>query len=102
MTIDAKLRWNPHIKKKQGEMQIKFRKMYWLLGRRFELSLYNKLLLYQQVLRPVWTYGVQLWGCEKSNINIIQQYQNKVLKICYFLRAFSSVPSGIFLERIGN
>jgi hypothetical protein len=55
--------------------------MYWVLRRRSELSMYNKLLLYKQVLRPLWTYGVQLRGCEKkSNIDIIQRYQNKVLR----------------------
>ena len=30
---------------------------------------------------PVWTYGIQLWGCTKpSNIAIIQRFQNKVLR----------------------
>jgi hypothetical protein len=29
----------------------------------------------------VWTYGIQLWGCaRKSNIRIIQQFQNEVLR----------------------
>ena len=55
--------------------------MDWLLGRNSQLSLSNKLLLYKQVLRPVWTYGVQLWGCtKKTNIKIIQTFQNKVLR----------------------
>jgi hypothetical protein len=32
-------------------------------------------------LKPVWTYGIQLWGCTKqSNIDIIQRLQNKVLR----------------------
>jgi hypothetical protein len=80
MTLDAKIRWKAHIKKKQEELQIKFREMYWQLGRRCELSMYNKLPLYKQVLRPVWTSGVQLWGYEKKgNINIILRYQKKVL-----------------------
>jgi hypothetical protein len=69
MTLDAKLRWKAYINKKQGELQIKFQKMYWLLGRRSELSMYNKLLLYKQVLRPVWTYGVQLWRFAKKAIS---------------------------------
>jgi hypothetical protein len=44
------------------------------------LSAYNKLMLYQQVLKPVWTYGIQLWGCtSQSNRNIIQRFQNRVL-----------------------
>ena len=55
--------------------------MYWLIGKNSELSIENKLLLYQQVLKPVWTYGIQLWGCtKKSNIKMIQTFQNKVLR----------------------
>jgi hypothetical protein len=33
MTLGAKLRWNEHFKEKRDELNIKFRKMYWLLGR---------------------------------------------------------------------
>lgn len=81
MTLDTKLRWKEHIKKKRDELNIKFRKIYWLLGRNSELSVFNKLTLYKQVLRPVWSYGIQLWGCAcASNINFIQRFQNKVLK----------------------
>ena len=48
---------------------------------RSALSTQNKLLLYNQVLKPVGTYGIQLWGCTKpSNIAIIQRFQNKVLR----------------------
>jgi hypothetical protein len=76
MTLDVKLRW-----KKHDEINIKFRKMYWLLGHNSELSVHNKLTLYKQVICPVWSYGIQLWGCaSESNIQVIQRYQNKVLK----------------------
>jgi hypothetical protein len=55
--------------------------MRWLLGRNYSLSLHNKLLLYNQILKPVWTYGIQLWGCTKpSNVDIVQRFQNKVLR----------------------
>jgi hypothetical protein len=36
--------------------------MYWLLGRQSQLSTTNKLLLYKTILKPIWTYGIQLWG----------------------------------------
>jgi hypothetical protein len=72
MTLDAKLRWKEHIKKKRDELNISFRKMYWLLGRNSELSVHNKLTLYKQVIRLVWSYGIQLWGCaSESNIQVI-------------------------------
>jgi uncharacterized protein YeeX (DUF496 family) len=51
------------------------------LGRSSELSVHNKLTLYKRVIRPVWSYGIQLWGCASdSNIQVIHRYQNKVLK----------------------
>ena len=38
-------------------------------------------VLYKQLLKPVWTYGIQLCGCTKpSNIAILQRFQNKVLR----------------------
>jgi hypothetical protein len=46
-----------------------------------ELSLHNKLILYKQVIHPVWSYCIQLWGCASdSNIEVIERCQNKVLK----------------------
>ena len=41
-----------------------------------ELSINNKLLLYKTVIAPLWTYGLEPWGCaSKSNIAIIQRFQ---------------------------
>lgn len=81
MTLDAKLKWKEHVKKKKQELDIKFRKMYWLIGRNSELTTHNKLLLYRQILKPVWTYGIELWGCtKKTNVTTIQTFQNKVLR----------------------
>lgn len=81
MTLDAKLRWKAHVKKKKDELDLRYKRMYWLLGRHSALTVHNKMLLYKQVLMPVWTYGIQLWGCtKKSNVQIIQRFQNKVLR----------------------
>jgi uncharacterized protein YeeX (DUF496 family) len=81
MTLDAKLRWKEHIKKKRDELNIKFKKMYWLLGRNSEMSFHNKLTytskLYVQFGVMVSSSGAALVD---SNIQMIQRYQNKVLK----------------------
>jgi len=54
--------------------------MYWLLGSKSQLSIESKLLLYKAILKPIWTYGVQLWGtASDSNMEIIQRFQNKYL-----------------------
>ena len=40
----------------------------------------NKILIYKTILKPIWAYGIQLWGsAAESNIEIIQRFQNKVL-----------------------
>jgi hypothetical protein len=79
--LDQRLTWSTHIKTKRQQLNLKLRGMYWLVGRKSKLSLRNKLLLYKCVLKPVWTYGIQLWGCAKpSHTKIIQRLQSKILR----------------------
>jgi hypothetical protein len=67
--------------KKWEELGLKYKKIYWLMGRRSTLSTHDKLVLYTHILKPVWTYGIQMWECTRpSNIAIIQRFQNKVLR----------------------
>jgi hypothetical protein len=55
--------------------------MYWLLGRKSKLSTSNKLLIYKTILKPIWTYGIQLWGtASTSNIEILERFQSKALR----------------------
>jgi hypothetical protein len=66
---------------KRKQFLHKTRELEWLIGKTSPLSLENKLLLYKTVLSPIWTYGIELWGCAtKSNIAIIQRYQSKLLR----------------------
>jgi hypothetical protein len=81
MALDAKLRWKVHVKKKREELGLKYKHMYWLMGRRSALLTHNKLVFYKQILNHVWAYGIELWGCAKpSNNAIIQRFQNKVVR----------------------
>ena len=60
---------------------LRLRKLYWLIGRRSQRTKNNKILIYNCILKPIWTYGIQLWGsAAKSNIAIIQGFQNKVIR----------------------
>jgi len=55
--------------------------MYWFIGKKSKLSLENKLLIYKTILKPIWTYGIPLWGtASNSNIEILQGFQNKALR----------------------
>lgn len=79
--LDRRLTWNKHIKTKRDEVNIRFRRMYWLMARNSKLSVDNKLLIYKAILKPVWMYGIQLWGSAcNSSISIMQRLQNGILR----------------------
>ena len=66
---------------KRNQLEHKTREISWLIVKHSPLSLENKLPIYKRVLKPVWTYGIELWGCAtKSNIAVIQCYQSKLLR----------------------
>ena len=82
MHLDRRLTWRKHISAKRKQLGLKLRQMYWLIGRNSRLALDSKLLLYKTILKPVWTYGVPLWGTAcTSNIEILQRFQNTVLRV---------------------
>jgi hypothetical protein len=71
---------------KRSPTQIKLFKRMWEVTRPYslqtsELSTENKLLIYKTILKPIWTYGILLWStASNSNTEILQRYQNKVLR----------------------
>ncbi|CAF4921618.1 unnamed protein product [Pieris macdunnoughi] len=79
--LDRRLTWANHIKAKKTEATLKFKELSWLLGPQSRLTLSNKLLVYKAIIQPVWTYGIELWGCaSNSNIEILQRFQNIALR----------------------
>lgn len=79
--LDRRLNWRTHIVTKRKQLDLKFKQLYWLLGRTSTLTLSNKTLVYKTILKPIWTYGIQLWGtASDSNIQIIQRFQSKLLR----------------------
>lgn len=86
MILDAGLCWKKHAKNKnkkgKNELSVKYRQLHWLLVRNCRLSIYNKILLYKQIIKSVWFYFIQLWGCtRKTNMDSIHKFQNRVLRI---------------------
>jgi hypothetical protein len=55
--------------------------MNWLINKKSQLSLQNKITMYKAKIKAVWTYGIELWGCSKpSNTKILQTFQSKTLR----------------------
>lgn len=81
MHLDRRLTWRKHIWTKRKQLDTKVRSMYWLIGNKSKLSNRNKILLYKVILKPIWTYGIQLWGtASNSNIDILERFQCKTLR----------------------
>ena len=79
--LDSRLTWPTHVSKKKEYVRVLLRKYYWLLGYHSTLGLGSKQLVYNMIIKPSWTYGIQIWGTtKKSNREVVQRAQNKVLR----------------------
>jgi hypothetical protein len=58
--LDSGITWHKKIFTRRKQLGITLTKMYWILGRKSKLSTSNKLLIYKTILKPIWTYGIQL------------------------------------------
>jgi hypothetical protein len=75
------LNWKVHITKKRKKTDLKAKEINWLIGKKSNLSIENKILVNKAVIKPIWTYGIELWGCaSKSNTAIMQRAQSKILR----------------------
>lgn len=81
LLFDRRLTWRDHIKNKRIQLNQRSKTLHRLICNRSPLSLRLKLLIYKVIIRPIWTYGIQLFGCaKKTNINSLQAFQSKILR----------------------
>lgn len=79
--LDRRLTWKKQVETKRQQMKIKFGQLYWLINPNSKLSMDCKVLIYKAIIKPIWTYGIQIWGStSSSNIDIIQRSQSKMLR----------------------
>jgi hypothetical protein len=84
--LDKKLIWQTHIKARRRQLELKVSNMNWLINNKSKLSLENRITIYKAIIKPVWTYGIELWGSSKpSNTKILQTFQSKTLRKLMFL-----------------
>lgn len=81
LNLDKRLTWKNHIRTKRLTLNARMRILSPLISRNNKTNLKVKLLIYKALLKPIWTYGIQLWGsAKKSNTNKIQVFQNLALR----------------------
>lgn len=85
MILDKRLTWGPHLKSKRKSLNSRSHLLHPVL--KSKLPLHNKILLYKTMLRPIWSYGAQIWGCAKpSQLKTIEAFQS------ISLRTITSAP----------
>ena len=73
--------WRSHIKAKKVQIKLKALELNWLIGSHSKLSLDNKVTIYKSIIKPIWAYGIQLYGyTSRSNIELIQKAPSKILR----------------------
>lgn len=86
ITLDEKLTFRQHIDSVCVSAVRCGRALFPLLNRKSKLDIRNKLMLYRMCIRPILTYGCQIWNdCAMTHRRKIQIIQNKNLKIIYNL-----------------
>jgi hypothetical protein len=80
--LDKRLTFASHLTKSINKAEKAFRILYSFLNRKSKLCIQNKLLLYRACIRPILTYGVEVWhDCAATHRRKLQIVQNKCLKI---------------------
>lgn len=80
--LDRRLTWSRHIEAKTTQIKLKTVQLMWLLNSRSTLRLEYKVLIYNTIIKPIWSYGIQLWGTAcATNIEKLQRRQSKILRI---------------------
>lgn len=81
MHLDRRLTWQKHIWTKRKQLDSKLRSLYWLTGHHSQLNNNSKMMVYKAIIKPIWTYGIQLWGtASNSNVEILERFQSKTLR----------------------
>lgn len=75
--VDHKLTYRHHIQKTRDNFRPAKNKLYPLIARNSKLSVDSKLLIYRAYLRPLLTYGCQVWShASKTHIKTLIRSQN--------------------------
>ncbi|GFU77650.1 RNA-directed DNA polymerase from mobile element jockey [Trichonephila clavipes] len=81
LVLEKNLTWKQHILHARDKFRNAMRSLYPLICRNSHLNIYNKVLLYTAVLRPILAYGCPVWGyAANSNIKLLDNAQNALIR----------------------
>ncbi|GFU07671.1 RNA-directed DNA polymerase from mobile element jockey [Trichonephila clavipes] len=79
--FDKTRTWKPHIQHARDKFRNAIKSIYPLICRNSNMYLYNKVLLYTAVLRPILSYACPVWSyAAKSSLKILEIAQNSIIR----------------------
>ena len=82
ITLDKKISWAPAIKARVNLAYPALKRLYPLIAPNSKLKTEIKITLYKVCIRPIITYGHQIWAAApKTHIAKVQRMQNRFLRI---------------------
>jgi len=80
--LDAKLNLNSHVSQLVIKVRRREQKLRWLYGRNSKLPLKTRIIIYKQLIAPVWQYTIAVWGplTSQGSFNKIYVLQNRALR----------------------
>lgn len=90
------LTWARHTKLKRKQANTRLHSILRPIFK-LKISLSNKILVCKTIFRPIWSYGIQIWGPAKpSNIRPFQSFQS------FALRLLTGAPGFIINSSLHN
>ena len=81
VTLDRSLHFLQHIKNVVSSGNNAARNLHSLISSRSPLSVENKLVIYNQIIKPVLLYAAPVWNnISDTTTNILQVFQNRMLR----------------------
>ena len=69
MTLDRRLTWASHTRNTKQAITRRIKSLYSLLHPKSKLNVNQKLNIYKYLIKPIWTYGIQIYGAAKNTHN---------------------------------
>ncbi|GFX21449.1 RNA-directed DNA polymerase from mobile element jockey [Trichonephila clavipes] len=81
LDLEKNLTWKQCIIHARDKFRNALRSIYPLICRNSQLNIYNKVLLYTAILRPILTYGCPVWGyAANTNLKLLDNAQNALIR----------------------
>ncbi|GFX03174.1 RNA-directed DNA polymerase from mobile element jockey [Trichonephila clavipes] len=89
--LDAKLTFAHHIEQTRKKAQAVHAVLKRLISRRSKLAIRHKVLLYKSIIRPVMSYGSQIWGsagmCHLKKLHTLtNSFLRQIVNVPWFVR----------------